>query len=52
MAAYLAIRIKDRALNYNAVVAKWPQYKADIGTILTSEGYVIDDNGWAYKVEP
>lgn len=34
MAAYLARQIKNGKLNYDEVVAKYPQYKADIDRIL------------------
>jgi hypothetical protein len=38
MAAYLANQILLGKLNYSAVVTKYPQYKADIDTILVGEG--------------
>ena len=34
MAAYLARQIKNGKLDYDEVVAKYPQYKADIDRIL------------------
>lgn len=34
MAAYLARQIKLGKLDYDAVVAKYPQYKAEIDAIL------------------
>ena len=34
MARYLANRIKAGALDYDAVVAKYPQFKAEIDLIL------------------
>jgi len=34
MAAYLAMRIKQGKLDYDAVVAKYPQYKEEIDRIL------------------
>lgn len=34
MAAYLARQIRDGKLDYDEVVAKYPQYKADIDRIL------------------
>lgn len=39
MAAYLALRIEKGALNYTAVVTKYPQYKSDIDEILINDGY-------------
>jgi hypothetical protein len=49
MEAYLAMRIEEKALNYNTVITKKPQYKEGIDTILTADGYVIDKDGWAEK---
>ena len=34
MAAYLAMRIKQGKLDYDEVVAKYPQYKDEIDRIL------------------
>ena len=34
MAKYLYIRIADGALEYNAVVAKYPQYKSEIDSLM------------------
>lgn len=34
MAAYLAKRIKEGKLDYDEVIAKYPQYKAEIDRIL------------------
>lgn len=39
MAAYLAMRIEAGKLDYAAVVAKYPQFKADIDEILINDGY-------------
>ena len=39
MAAYLAYRIEKGKLNYAAVVAKFPELKADIDEILVADGY-------------
>lgn len=39
MAAYLAMRIEQGKLDYSAVVAKYPQFKDDIDTILIADGY-------------
>ena len=38
MAGYLAMRIEKGALDYKAVVTKYPQFKADIDEILTNDG--------------
>lgn len=38
MAAYFAMRIMNKKLDYTAVVAKYPQYKEDIDMILVAEG--------------
>ena len=34
MAKYLAIRIKENKLNYDEVIARFPQYKDEIDEIL------------------
>ena len=34
MAAYLAMRIKAGALDYNTVIRKYPQFKTEIDRIL------------------
>lgn len=39
MAAYLAMRIESGKLDYAAVVAKYPQFKAEIDEILIADGY-------------
>lgn len=39
MAGYLALRIEKGALDYRAVVTKYPQFKADIDEILINDGY-------------
>lgn len=39
MAGYLAMRIKKGALDYKAVVTKYPQFKNDIDEILINDGY-------------
>lgn len=39
MAAYLAMRIEAGKLDYAAVVAKYPQFKAEIDEILINDGY-------------
>lgn len=40
MATYLAIRIMEGYLNYEAVVAKYPQYKDAIDAYLKRYGWV------------
>jgi len=39
MAAYLASRIEIGKLDYKAVVTKYPQFKEEINTILTNDGF-------------
>lgn len=51
MAAYLAMRIEKGKLNYNEVVAKFPQFKEDIDIILTADGYVVNEDGTVTKQE-
>ena len=39
MAGYLAMRIEAGKLDYIAVVTRYPQFKADIDTILINDGF-------------
>jgi len=39
MAVYFAMRIKKGALDYLAVVTKYPQFKSDIDAILIADGF-------------
>ena len=39
MAGYLAMRIEAGKLEYVAVVTRYPQFKADIDTILINDGF-------------
>jgi|GEM_PF-2117168 len=39
MVAYLAMRIEQRALDYAAVVSRYPQFKNDIDIILVADRY-------------
>ena len=39
MAGYLAMRIETGKLDYVAVVTRYPQFKADIDTILINDGF-------------
>ena len=52
MEAYLAMRIENRKLNYNTVIAKKPEYKAGIDEILLADGYTVGNDGWAVKDAP
>ena len=49
MAGYLAGRIEKGKLNYNAVVAKYPEWKEDIDFILASDNYTVNADGTAIK---
>lgn len=49
MAGYLAYRIELGKLNYDAVVAKYPQFKEDIDLILASDGYTVNADGTVTK---
>ena len=51
MAGYLAERIKKGKLNYNAVMAKYPQYKEDVDFILACDGYTVNPDGTVTKTE-
>ena len=44
LAGYLAMRIKSGNLNYNAVIAKYPQFKEDINLILGSDRYIVSQD--------
>lgn len=39
MAGYLAMRIEAGKLNYTVVITRYPQFKADIDTILVNDGF-------------
>ena len=39
MAGYLAMRIETGKLDYVAVVTRYPQFKADVDTILINDGF-------------
>ena len=39
MAGYFAMRIEAGKLDYTAVVTRYPQFKADIDTILVNDGF-------------
>jgi hypothetical protein len=45
MEVYLARQLKANKLNYNAVVAKYPEYKEGIDIILFHDGYTINADG-------
>ncbi len=51
MDAYLAWRIELGKLNYNAVIAKFPDLKDDIDFILASDGYTVNADGTVSKTE-
>ncbi len=50
MAAYFAMRIEAGKVNYNVVIAKYPEYQADIDLILTADGYTINEDGTVTKI--
>jgi len=49
MAKYFAMRIEMGALDYNTVVARYPQYKEGIDEILAADGYTVTENGQVIK---
>jgi hypothetical protein len=51
MAGYLAWRIELGKLNYNAVVAKFPEFKDEIDFILASDSYIVNADGTVSKTE-
>ena len=49
MAAYFAMRLEKGKLNYNQVVAKYPQFKDEIDAILEADGYEVYEDGSVHK---
>ena len=49
MAGYLASRIEKGKLNYNAVIAKYPEFKDEIDFILASDNYTVNADGTVSK---
>lgn len=49
MAAYFAIRLEKGKLNYNTVIAKYPDCKEDLDMILAADGYVVNADGAVTK---
>lgn len=49
MAPYLAMRIEQGMLDYNAVVQRYPKYKDDIVDILVADGYTVNEDGTVTK---
>lgn len=45
MGRYLALRLEKGKLNYNDVIAQFPQFKDSIDQILRSDGYTVNENG-------
>ena len=50
MVKYFIMRLEDGKINYNRVVEKYPQYKDEIDSILSADGYVVDKDGTVVKV--
>lgn len=50
MAAYIAMRIEKRKMNYNVILAKYQKLKEEIDAILKKHGCKIGEDGWA--IEP
>lgn len=51
MAAYFAMRLEKGKLNYNDVVAKYPQFKDEIDSILDADGYEVYEDGTVHRKE-
>lgn len=49
MPEWLAERIELGKLNYNDVVAKYPEFKKDIDTQLSNDKYIINVDGTVTK---
>ena len=50
MVKYFCLRLEAKKLNYNEVVAKYPQFKDGIDEKLAEDGYAVDGDGWCYKI--
>lgn len=50
MVKYFIMRLEDKKINYNRVVKKYPQYKDEIDSILSADGYAVNEDGIAVKV--
>lgn len=51
MASYFTTQIIEGRLRYDAVIAKYPKYKAGIDKELAKRGYCIDENGNCIEAE-
>lgn len=49
MPEWLAGRIELGKLNYNDVVAKYPEFKKDIDTQLSKDNYIVNADGTVTK---
>ena len=49
MVKYLIMRLEDGKINYDRVVEKYPQYKDEIDSILSADGYVVNEDGMVVK---
>lgn len=50
MVKYFCLRLEAKKLNYNEVVAKYPQFKEGIDEKLAEDGYAVGEDGWCYKI--
>ena len=50
MVKYLIMRLEDGKINYDRVVEKYPQYKDEIDSILSVDGYAVDKDGTVVRV--
>ena len=50
MVKYFIMRLEEGKINYDRVVEKYPQYKDEIDSILSVDGYVVNGDGTVVKV--
>lgn len=51
MAMYIALRLEAGKMNYNSIfrIKLYAQFKDDVDSILTADGYAVGEDGWAVK---
>lgn len=49
MVNYLVMRLEMGKMNYNTVIAKYPQYKEEIDEALDADGYIVLPDGRVVK---
>ena len=49
MPKYIAGRVILGKLNYKAVTEKYPEFKAEVDTIIKESGYIVNSDGTVSK---